>query len=153
MLIDVDVKSEPGEDGDKTPTKGPCDCGYRHWYKGKEVRCVFSLSLSSLFCWLFYLSVVICLLYFVICVQVDFVCMVPTPTGHKVLGYSLDDNVFDVAETFVIEHDLARGTLNHNAYESHIFNILLLRHLYYILMIMEEMSLLHFTSSVLYLFF
>ena len=36
------------QNGDRTPTQGPCECGYRHWCDGKEYDFVFQINLPNL---------------------------------------------------------------------------------------------------------
>lgn len=34
-------------DGDATSTRGPCDCGFRHWCDGREVDFVYPIETSK----------------------------------------------------------------------------------------------------------
>ena len=37
-------RNEDKVDGEATETKGPCDCGYRHWCEGREVDFVYPIE-------------------------------------------------------------------------------------------------------------
>jgi hypothetical protein len=40
-------KDEDKVDGERTDTKGPCECGYRHWCDGREVDFVYPIETSK----------------------------------------------------------------------------------------------------------
>jgi hypothetical protein len=35
------------KDGDPTTTRGPCRCGYRHWFQGQEYDLVGTLPIET----------------------------------------------------------------------------------------------------------
>ncbi len=34
-------------DGDLSPSRGPCACGYRHWFEGREYDFVFDIRTTK----------------------------------------------------------------------------------------------------------
>lgn len=46
-LLTSNQSSEPGPDGTKSATPGVCNCGFKHWFDGKEVDFVFGIQTSG----------------------------------------------------------------------------------------------------------
>jgi len=73
------------QDGERSPTRGPCKCGYKHWYNGKEY---------------------------------DFVFRWPTSSGVQHLAVNANDNIYAVAEEFVLKYEMTNYSMNNQ----HIIN-------------------------------
>lgn len=66
-------------DGERSPNRGPCQCGYKHWCNGKEY---------------------------------DFVFRWPTSSGIQHLAVNANDNIYAVAQEFVLKYEMTSYSMN-----------------------------------------